>query len=435
MRRAKQTVLVLLGALFASRVTCADPPTHVIEPALSQRQSAAPASEYALPDARLQPAVADPDWHIPHAGGVDAAELRAAHPDYVRLEQVLARYRTIARAGGWPRIPPGPELQAGMRDERVMALRNHLRITGDYDAEMQADPYYFDAAVDAALRHFQTRHGLLADGLLEEETRAELNVPVQDRIRQIAIALQRWHWLPRNLGERYVWVNLPAAGLAVVEHGKPALHMRAIVGRPYRATPSFAGTIRRIVFNPTWTVPRTVAVEDLLPQQRNDPQFLARKHIRVFDVRGAEPREVSPMRLADAGVGTDYFPYRLRQDAGPDNSLGRIKFELDNPFDIYLHDTPATPLFVLPGRAFSSGCVRVESPVALAQYLLAHDGSDAPIDVSSRIERSDTSTVVLRTPVPIYFVYLTTWVEADGTVSFRPDLYGRDRRLLQVWGR
>ncbi len=400
-----------------------------------------------LSTGRLKPYNADSEWHI--RGPIfDAAsvlntlsersrlkpifkDLRPASEQYLQLKEMLRRYRKIETQGGWPRLPDSAEIKAGMRDQVAIVLRNRLRISNDFRGEMQADPYYFDAALDAALRRFQRRHGLRADGILTEKTRNTLNIGVDRRIAQIKIALERWRWLPADLGERFVWVSPVGAAVSMMERGNEVLAMRAIVGRPYRATPSFAATLTQVVINPTWTVPRSIATADLLPMQQKDAGFLQRKNIRVFST-GENAREIDPAEVEWSALNTNNFPYKLRQDAGPGNSLGKIKFVFPNPYDIYLHDTPGKFLFNLPNRTFSSGCVRIEKPVALASALATAEWTTE--DIQQEIDSGKTRAVSLLTPTPIYIVYMTTRVNADGDLYFHTDVYGRDAAVSKVWG-
>lgn len=398
---------------------------------------------------RLRASVADADWTIPRPADEPAPPVLSTanaaalagfietlppqNPDYQRLKAALEKYRAIARDGAWPSLPPGPDLRQGMRHEQVVPLRNRLRITGDYTGEMQADPLYFDAGIAQAVRRFQTRHGLSVSATVDERTRKALNVTVGERIRQLKLSMERWRWLPPELGERYVWVNVADADLQVVENGRPVLSMRAIVGRPYRQTPSFRGEMNRVVFNPSWTVPHTIAVQDLLPQQQQDPEFLSRKAIHVYRGWGENGTELDPGSIDWAALGPDNFPYRLRQEPGPANSLGRIKFVFDNPYDIYLHDTPVKPLFELPLRTFSSGCIRIEKPVELAAYLLQNEGFRSRTDIEAQIDRQTSEAIRLERQIPVYVVYMTSWVSPDGMVHFRRDVYGRDERMRLAW--
>ncbi len=399
-----------------------------------------------LSTGRLKPYNADSEWHI--RGPIfDAAsvlddlsersrlkrifkQLRPASEQYLQLKEVLSRYRKIKTQGGWPQLPASPEIKAGVRHQVAIVLRNRLRISNDFRGEMQADPYYFDSALDAALRRFQRRHGLRADGVLNDKTRTSLNIDVDQRITQIKIALERWRWLPTDLGARFVWVSPVGASVSLMKEGKEVLAMRAIVGRPYRATPSFAAKLTQVVINPTWTVPRSIAIADLLPVQQKDDGFFKRKHIRVFST-GNSAKEIDPADVNWPALNKNNFPYKLRQDAGASNSLGKIKFAFPNPYDIFLHDTPGKFLFNLPNRTFSSGCVRIEKPVALASALATSAWTTD--EIQQEIDGGKTRAVSLLTPTPIYIVYMTTRVNADGDVYFHNDVYGRDAAVSKAW--
>jgi murein L,D-transpeptidase YcbB/YkuD len=295
-------------------------------------------------------------------------------------------------------------------------------MSGDYSSEMGADPWFFDGALAAALRRFQRRHELSETAILDADTLEALNVPVEKRIAQLEVAMERWRWLPRRFANRYVWVDLVRQTLEVREAGNGVISMPVIVGHPRRATPSLQSAIRQVVFNPTWSVPQRLAVEDLLPSQLENPDFLHRHRIRAF----LGGREVAVEKIHWQELGPERFPYRLVQDAGSGNSLGRIKFVMDNPFDIYLHDTPARGLFTLDNRSLSSGCVRLSQASELAKYLFKQDGRLKPGEFEARIARSDTQVVTLRAPVPVYIVYITAWVTPEGELHFAPDFYGRD---------
>jgi murein L,D-transpeptidase YcbB/YkuD len=377
----------------------------------------------------VSPEHADPDWHIPprDAGSADTPP---GHPQYTRLTRALEDHLAMAAAGGWPEVPAGAALHVGERDPRVEPLRNRLRIAGDYSGGMLADSWYLERDLAEALGRFQARHGLPPSGVLDERTLAALNVPLAGRIGQLEVTLQRWRWLPPRLPARHVWVNTVATTLDVVESGSSVLTMRVIVGHPSRPTPSLAGELRQVIFNPTWSVPRTIAVEDLLPRQQEDAGYLARHRFRVLDSGGT--REFDPATIDWQALGPERFPYRLRQDAGPGNSLGRVRLALDNPFDIYLHDTPARALFDLSSRTLGSGCVRLEDAAALTTLLLSADRPWSAEDTAQRMASSRTTTIDLARGLPIYIVYLTAWVADDGTVNFRRDVYGRDARVREA---
>lgn len=374
------------------------------------------------------PASADPDWHIPW--DPVAATAPDTRPAVLALDAALARYARLADAG-WPAVPDGPELVPGVRDPRVATLRTRLRREGDYSAEMGADPWFFDAALDRAVRHFQSRHGLPEDGRLDARTRAELNVPAAARHARLAAARTRWQWLPRDLGREHLLVNVPAATLTLVRDGTPVLAMRTVVGHPERPTPSFTGPATAVTFHPAWSVPTRLAVEDLLPRQQADADFFARLGIAVLDGRG---RRVDPARVDWAALGPGRFPYRLVQAPGPANSLGRVKIAVRNPYDIYLHDSPSRPLFTLTYRTLGAGCIRLEEPAALVTALLAADRPWTTADTDARFASGTTLTLALRQGPPVWVVYLAAWADADGTAHFRPDVYGRDARLAAALG-
>lgn len=393
------------------------------------------AFEQDLAYGRLNPAVVDSDWHIPvptRPEEVGAAAPAPPNSAYRRLREAMVAYLAIRRDGSWPQIPAGPALAVGIRDARVEIARDRLRLTGDFTGDTQADAWMFGAGLDAAVRRFQARHGLSVDGVIGESTRAVMNVPVEARIRQLAIAMERWRWLPRDLGDEYVWINAAELRLEVFRHGKSVLSARTIVGHSTRPTPSLRSEIRQIVFNPSWTVPPTIATEDLLPKLRNTPGYLERYGYRVYTGWDEDDLEIDPARIDWATVSADRLPYRFVQAPGPNNSLGRIKVVFDNEFDIYVHDTPSKGLFDLRTRMFSSGCVRLESADTFADYLLANyrepDGGTAEDWLSD----TATRVVNLDRRLPIYVVYITSWVTEDGVVNFRRDLYRRDEALAEA---
>jgi murein L,D-transpeptidase YcbB/YkuD len=369
------------------------------------------------------PPAEDPDWHIPLA--TDAGE--PDHPGYARLKAARDHYAALAAAGGWAEVPPGPELSLGQRDARVVDLRRRLRQTGDFRDLVQADAWLFDTAMAEALGRFQFRHGIPVTGILDARTWEQLDVPLAVRLQQIEATLVRWRWLPRSFEARHVWVNIPAATLEVRNGNRVELAMRVILGHPERPTPSFKGNLGPVTFHPTWTVPLTIAVEDLLPLQRQDPEFLSRQKIRVY--RGN--REIPPGQVDWSRLGRDHFPYRLVQDPGPANSLGRVKIGAGNPFDIFLHDTPSA-LFDLSYRTLGSGCIRLEEPEALATLLLAAGRDWTPEDTRAALDRPETRVLRLEKPLPLYAVYLSTWPDAEGQVHFRRDVYGWDARLIRA---
>jgi murein L,D-transpeptidase YcbB/YkuD len=358
--------------------------------------------------------------------------LAPVREDYRLLREALAALRATAAAGGWPPVPPGPPLRAGERSARVAALRSRLAASGDLPAGADPEAALFDAPLAQALRRFQARHGLDADAIVGRRTLAHLNAPASQRARQVAVNLERLRWLPRELDQRRLAVNIADFRLELIEPGAPNLTMRVIAGRQARRTPFFTGEITSILFNPPWTVPTKLAVEDKLPLILADPDYLAEHGFKVFAPAGTQWREVDPATVDWASLSRNHFPYRLRQEPGPNNALGRVKFQIPNPYDIYLHDTPSHELFARTDRSFSSGCIRVERAVDLAERLLAADAAWPRARIEATIAAGATVSVRLPEPLTVYLLYATAWVDRDGALQLREDVYGSDAALREA---
>ncbi|MGH7539366.1 MAG: L,D-transpeptidase family protein, partial [Gemmatimonadota bacterium] len=284
---------------------------------------------------------------------------------------------------------------------------------------------------EAVLR-FQGRHGLDADGVVGGSTIAALNVPAEDRASQIEVNLERWRWLPADLGSRHIEVNIAGFGVEVVDRGRPVLRLRAIVGRHYTQTPSFSATLRYLVFAPFWHVPWSIAVREEFPRFQRDPGLLAAERFMLIDRETNEPVDPTTVEWAASTPAQLAARYRLRQSPGSRNALGRVKFMFPNPFDVYLHDTPGRELFARTTRAFSHGCIRVERPLDLAAFLLESQGWTRE-RILGAAEGTEETTVVLDRPLPVHVLYWTAWIDpAEGTLHFREDVYGRDERVLQA---
>jgi murein L,D-transpeptidase YcbB/YkuD len=396
---------------------------------------------------RLSPRKADPALFVQPRGIDRRAVLNAvrdepkidraietytpSNPIYRRLRRILAQYRGIEAAGGWPQVPDGASLKPGMQDSRVALIRQRLKATRDLAYVADRSDLYNGELVQAVER-FQKRHGLEADGIVGRHTLAEMNIPVQRRIEQIVVNMERWRWMPDDLGDRYILVNLAAFELDVVEYGSVAMHMRVVAGKPYRRTPVFSGSMTYLEFNPTWTVPPTIVKHDILPRVRKDPDYLAKQNIRVFAGWQDDSPELASTAIDWNAVNRNHVPYRFRQDPGPDNALGRVKFMFPNRFDVYLHDTPARALFNKTVRSFSSGCVRVEDAMGLAEYLTAGLPGWTRERIDAVVASNRTTVVKLDRPVPVYLTYSTVWFGEGGTINFRDDVYARDDLLLQA---
>jgi L,D-transpeptidase YcbB len=356
-----------------------------------------------------------------------ALEALAPDNDYYRaLQSALATHRAIGAEGGWPRVEDGAALRIGMNSPRVPVVRVRLAMTGDLPAGTEVEePELFDAALEEAVSRFQARHGLDADGVIGRQTLAALNVPVEARINQLRVNLERVRWIFRDLEERFLLVNIARFRVMLIENEQVTWSTRAVVGRPYRQTPAFKARMTYLELNPTWTVPPTILARDLLPEIRQDPATLQRKNMRVLDHQG---RAVDPATIDWATIPARGFPYMIRQEPGPLNALGRIKFMYPNQHHVYMHDTPARELFARSERTFSSGCIRLEQPFELARILLAGtEWDDAAIE---RVLASGRTRVInLPQPVTVLTVYGTAVPEGD-RIHFAADVYGRDARLL-----
>lgn len=360
------------------------------------------------------------------------AELAPGNPIYRRLRRLLLDYRALAKTGGWPTVPEGPTLKPGMTDPRVSAVRRRLSATADLTPVAGATDLY-DDALESAVRQFQRRHGLDSDGAIGAKTVTAMNVPVQERIRQIVLNMERFRWMPDDFGDDHVFVNMAGFELDYVIGGVTRLAMRVIIGRPYRETPIFSDRIRYLEFNPTWSVPAKIAAQDLLPKIKKDPSYLTSGGYELFAGYQNDAPRVDPATVNWAAIPKGKFPYRLRQAPGEKNALGQVKFMFPNQFDVYLHDTPARELFAKSVRNFSSGCIRLQKPITLAEVMLAADGQD-PHKVRSILDSKKTTRVNLKTPVPVHLTYLTAWIGEGGTVEFRDDIYGRDALLAKALG-
>ena len=360
------------------------------------------------------------------------AEVTPAYAGYRGLRAALARYRDMAAAKRWPWVGGRFKLARGDTSARVPRIRELLLRTGDLRPGEEPDSTLrspvFDAALDEAVRRFQRRHGLLVDGVVGPRTVTEMAVPPRKRVRTLLANLERWRWLPDTLDARYVMVNIPQFELMVVDHGDTVLSMRVVVGNDVNATPVFRNKIQYIETSPQWNVPARIAAEELLPKVIEDPDYLARHRIVVLDEHW---QETDPDTMDWTQVNPESLSVHFRQEPGPANPLGSIKFMFPNRFSIYLHDTSNPALFRRSHRDFSHGCVRIEKPVDLAEYLVRGDPRWTRERIEKAMKSKETLRIDLPEPVPVYLLYWTAFVGSGGEVNFRPDLYGSDEALLE----
>ena len=394
---------------------------------------------------KLDPADLDPAWNFSReieaedpvkvfddvltSKHIESA-LEAVDPNtdfYNRLRRALVTYRGIMAGGGWPTVASGPVLEVGSTGPRVAVLRERLKATGDLTAHDPPDPADFDDGLEAAVERFQHRHGIDADGKVGPGSLEELNVPVEVRIDQIRATLERFRWVFRDIPGDYIIVDIAGFNAHLVEDGELIWSTRVQVGKSYHQTPVFKDTMRYLDLNPTWTIPPGILRRETLPRVRKDPDYLSRNNMSVVTTSG---KIVDPSTIDWAATATKGFPYMIRQEPGPHNALGRVKFMFPNKYMVYLHDTPSKGLFARIERAFSHGCIRTENPFELATLLLDDQGWDrARIDqvIASR----KTTRVNLTEGLTVMLLYWTAEADADGTVQFRRDVYNRDAPIIE----
>ena len=352
-------------------------------------------------------------------------ELMPAHRQYTQLRDALAKYREIAQRGGWPSVPVDIKLKPGQHHPAVVAVAKRLAVSGDYTGTIDEQNPQYGPELQEAVKRFQRRHGIEPDAIVGRAVAAQMNVTADARVRQIALNLERWRWLPRDLGERHILVNVPEYRLEVWEGDQVPLAMRVVVGKKDTPTPIFADDMTHVVFSPYWNVPAEIAKNETVPSALRDPAFLQRTNMEVLDKSG---KPVDPSSIDLEAVSE----YRFRQRPGSSNSLGLVKFMFPNQYNVYLHDTPADSLFARATRSFSHGCVRVEQPEKLAQYVLGSKPEWTPERIAEAMHAGTERTVKLPAPLPVYLGYWTARVSADGILQFRDDLYGIDTRQMAL---
>ena len=347
--------------------------------------------------------------------------------NYAALRIALAQHRAISAKGGWSAVPLGDPIRPGTTDPRVPAIRARLSLTEGGSQVTAAETQVYNNALVEAVKRFQASQGLDVDGVIGSTTIVAMNVPVQERINSIILAMERLRWMPEDLGQQYLIVNIAGFELRRINAGEVEERMAVVVGKPYHRTPVFSDRIRFLEFNPYWNVPPDIAIKEELPALRSNAASRAAQGFEA--VRGDQ---VVDVRSVDwAGVGAGRFPYQLRQRPGTNNALGRVKFMFPNPHNVYLHDSPAHSLFGRSVRAFSHGCIRLSRPLELAEQVLRVGGVKGWTKerIDDVVASTKTTVVNLREPLPVHITYLTAWVD-DGVANFRQDIYGHDAKLL-----
>jgi len=387
------------------------------------------------------------------------------YPMYAMLRISLKEYREIAAKGGWQPVAYGDKFKKGARGQRVLALSKRLKVTGELDSSIPGSEV-FDDSLDQAVRKYQQRNGLYVDGVVGISTIEALNVPVEERISQIELTMERWRLLPQYLGNRYILVNIANYHLYGIENNNDTINMRIVVGKPQWNTPMFSEEMTHLIINPYWNIPPSIFKDDIAPKIMEDFEYLSKQNMDAVGLEAPEKivveeaevvevvenveatevtdgdntgeKELSEVEIQNKKAQEEYISkvlsgkYRLRQNPGPGNPLGRIKFLFPNKHSVYLHDTPSRGFFKKAQRNFSHGCIRVEKPLELAEFVLSSNPSWTQNTIQSSINKMKTKTVHLDESITVYILYFTTWVDNEGTVNFHKDIYGLDKTLYNA---
>lgn len=350
-------------------------------------------------------------------------------PIYSQLQQALAEYRKLAEAGGWASVAAGGTLKPGASDARVPAIAERLAVTGEIaDAGPFATVTVYDKALVTGVRKFQTRHGLGIDGVIGPATLRAMNVPVEDRIEQLRLNLERARWVLGDLAEDFIIVNIAGFKAYVIRGSDIVWQTDVQVGKTFHQTPVFRDEMKYVVFNPTWTVPYSIATKEMLPRIKTDPTYF---ETRDFDIKNRSGQLVSADSIDWSQISRRNFPYTFVQRPGPRNALGRVKFIFPNEHSVYLHDTPSKSLFGRAERAFSHGCVRVKNPFDLAEVLLGSEGWNQE-KIKATLDSRETKAVYLPEALPVLLLYWTAEIGPSGDVHFYTDVYERDARIAKA---
>ncbi len=379
------------------------------------------------PLAAVEAALAAPDV------GTYLDSLPPSHRYYTSLKGALVHYRELAGKVNWKIIPGGPQIRPGKTDDRLEAIHRLLSMTGDTPAGLDV-PTTYNSTLVAAVGRFQVRYGLEPDGVIGPKTLAAMNTPIEDLIASIRVNMARWRWHTHSLGQNYIMVNIAGFTLKAVRDSQVMHDMPVVVGKFQHQTPVFSDFIKYLDFNPFWNVTPQISRNEELPQLRKNPRYLIERNIRLFSSWEADAVELDSTVLDWSKVsGSQMNRYKLRQDPGPWNALGKVKFVFPNSYSIYLHDTPAQGLFKQTSRSFSHGCIRVSKPLALALFCVENQDVGWNLEKIEEIAaRGERKIVKVSPPMAVHITYQTVWFDDEGNIHFNGDIYGRDAKLIKM---
>jgi L,D-transpeptidase YcbB len=398
-----------------------------VSAALATRVAQASAGESPL-DALIQ-SQQQKEWQDKFDNGASTpvSAIKSDHPllspdTASNIEAAIPHMQDIVSRGGWPKVSDRLRLKIGSRLDSVVQLRQRLTISGDLPQQQYGYSDVFDSYVDAAVRRFQVRHGLIPSGVVDKALFDIMNVSADTRLQQLETNLIRVRSMSGFLGDRFVFVNIPAAELEAVEGGRVVARHNAVVGKIDAQTPVLTSKIQEVTFYPYWNVPVSIIRKDLIPAMQKDPDYLAKEHIRILDPKGHEIPATSINWESDEAA-----KYWFRQDSGDFNAMSTIKITFPNQYDVYMHDTPFRNLFGENGRFYSHGCMRIQNVKDLVAWLLRDTAPGWTVDmVNQAIASGQHQDVKLKAPIPVYTNYITAWATHEGIIHFRDDIYSRD---------
>ena len=361
------------------------------------------------------------------------ASLAPAHEHYQGLKQGLKVYRAIAAAGGWKQIPEGKTLRPGETDDRLQLIYKRMIAPG-IPQPPRPESNVYEPSLQKAVARFQQLNGIEADAVIGPQTLAAMNVKANDLVEQVIVNMARWRWQAHILGSRYVLVNIASFNLTAFNGEEMVLNFPVIIGQLQHQTPVFSDSIKYIELNPYWNITPSIARNEELPNLRKNPRYLVDRHVRLYSSWGADATELDSTSIDWHAVSPSQIAgYKLRQDPGAWNSLGRIKFVFPNKYSVYMHDTPSRNLFSRSKRDFSHGCIRLSNPMALALFALEDQSKVWTKEKIQAIYDSGKRTVLRLThPLPIHITYQTSWVDKEGQIHFNRDIYSRDEKLFKA---